>query len=321
MAKKKEQSKKQPVKATSTKKVQKKPQATSKKKNNSSRVKKNEYLYDDRTEYELSLTKQQKFNFDSSNLEDELESIFKKKNTSTKNRIKKTIIVEKKVYPKKIIGSLVFFLLLSVGFFIYHFAVFDHNKVKVEIHENIVEKEVVPENIVFLGDSITAFYDLEKSYQNYHVVNSGISGNTTSDILSNMTDRVYRYNPSKIFLMIGTNDLLKEKSSEEIFSNIKNIIENIKENRPKAQLYVESIYPVNRNIEDNSVQNRQNEDIKKINDLLYQYCEDQKIVYINMYELLEDEDGNLKENYTKDGLHLSEDGYEVVTKELSTYLK
>lgn len=320
MAKKKEQSKKQPVKATSTKKVQKKPQATSKKKNNSSRVKKNEYLYDDRTEYELSLTKQQKFNFDSSNLEDELESIFKKKNTSTKNRIKKTIIVEKKVYPKKIIGSLVFFLLLSVGFFIYHFAVFDHNKVKVEIHENIVEKEVVPENIVFLGDSLTEFYDLEKFYPDSRIVNSGIGGNITDNILDDMQERIYQYNPSKIFLLIGTNDLQQGKSVDEIFDNIKKILVGIKNNRPKAELYVESLYPVNREIKNNGAQNRHNEEIKEVNEKIEAYCNKENITYIDMYSLLEDENGNLKEEYTQEGLHLSEEGYRVVTEKITTYL-
>ena len=35
-----------------------------------------------------------------------------------------------------------------------------------------------------------------------------------------------------------------------------------------------------------------------------------------MYDLLKDEEGNLKEEYTKDGLHLSDKGYEVVTKEI-----
>ena len=320
VAKKKEQNKKQPVKIMSTKKVQKNSQVTGKKKSNSSRVKKNEYLYDDRTEYELSLTKQQKFNFDSSNLEDEIENIFKKKNTSSKNRIKKTIIVEKKVYPKKTIGVLVILLLLSIGFSIYHFVTFDHNKVKIEVKKKIVEKDVIPENIVFLGDSLTEFYDLEKFYPDSKFVNSGIGGNVTDNILEDMEKRVYQYNPSKVFLLIGTNDLQQGKSADEIFDNIKEIMVGIKNNRPKAELYIESLYPVNREIKNNGAQNRHNEDIKEINEKIEKYCNKENITYIDMYSLLEDENGNLKEEYTQEGLHLSQEGYKIVTEKISTYL-
>jgi len=39
-----------------------------------------------------------------------------------------------------------------------------------------------------------------------------------------------------------------------------------------------------------------------------------------MYSLLEDKDGNLKLEYTKEGLHMSDKGYEVITKELKKYM-
>ena len=71
-------------------------------------------------------------------------------------------------------------------------------------------------NYLFLGDSITDFYDLDKYYEGLPVVNSGISGNTTEDILNDMKNRVYNYNPSKVFLLIGTNDLIHDISVDEI---------------------------------------------------------------------------------------------------------
>ena len=39
------------------------------------------------------------------------------------------------------------------------------------------------QNYVFLGDSITAGYDLDKFYKDYPVVNSGVGGYTTKDML------------------------------------------------------------------------------------------------------------------------------------------
>ena len=108
----------------------------------------------------------------------------------------------------------------------------------------------------------------------------------------------------------------KYNNTKSLIFDIEKILEEIKSNRPKAELYLESIYPVNHDIRRNNAGNRENSDIKEINEELEDYCEDNDITYIDMYDLLKDEEGNLKEEYTKDGLHLSDKGYEVVTKEI-----
>lgn len=175
-------------------------------------------------------------------------------------------------------------------------------------------------NYLFLGDSITDYYDLDKYYEGLPVVNSGISGNTTNDILNDMKARVYNYNPSKVFLLIGTNDLVHDISVDDIVSNIEKIISNIKDNRPQAEIYVESVYPVNDNLDEEMVDVRNNNDIKDINKKIKKYCDDNDYIYINIYDKLLDEDGNFSEKYTDDGLHPNENGYEIITKEIKKYL-
>lgn len=175
-------------------------------------------------------------------------------------------------------------------------------------------------NYLFLGDSITDYYDLDKYYEGLPVVNSGISGNTTEDILNDMKARVYNYNPSKVFLLIGTNDLVKDTSVDDIVSNIEKIISEINANKPQTEVYVESIYPVNDNINEDVVSNRNNKDITKINNQIKKYCEYNNCTYINMYDKLLDDDNNFNEEYTDDGLHPNSKGYEVITKELKKYL-
>lgn len=178
------------------------------------------------------------------------------------------------------------------------------------------------DNFLFLGDSITELYPLEEYYDNLPVVNSGISGNKTTDILNNMKTRVYQYNPTKVFLLIGTNDL--NSTDEDIvdvtFDNIKEIISEIKENRSDATIYVESVYPVNSVIENNVVTNRTNKKVKELNKKLSNYCDEESCEYINLYDDLIDEEGNLKTEYTEDGLHLNSLGYVVITRELLPYL-
>ena len=188
---------------------------------------------------------------------------------------------------------------------------------------NPYEVKVSPnDNFLFLGDSITDFYPLEEYYDNLPVVNSGIAGNKTTDILNDMQTRIYQYNPTKVFLLIGTNDL--DSNDEDVvdttFDNIKEIVREIRENRSDATIYVESVYPVNSTIENNTVNNRANRKIRKLNEKISQYCDGESCNYINLYDDLIDEEGNLKEEYTEDGLHLNSLGYVVITRELLPYL-
>lgn len=263
---------------------------------------------------DLSETKQQKFNFEDNQVEDEMDMSFLTK----KPRKKSTDIVEKTVYSKSLIVVIIILIVCFLGFIVFHYTTFNHHKVKVVT--KIKEVEKVPDNYLFLGDSITDFYDLDKYYPDLPVVNSGISGNTTDDILGDMKKRAYQYNPSKVFLLIGTNDLTHDKSNEEIVEGVEKIIEGIKENRPKAEIYLESIYPVNYSLSPKMVNVRKNDDIKEINKELKKYCKDNKITYIDMYDLLKDDDDNFDSIYTNDGLHPNDEGYEVITKEIKKYI-
>lgn len=247
-------------------------------------------------------------------LEDEMDTSFL---THKSNKQKVSINTFKDNY--NVLITVIFVLMIIfVGFLIFHYTTFNHHKVKVVT--KIKEVEKIPDNYLFLGDSITDFYDLDKYYPDMPTVNSGVSGNTTEDILKDMKKRAYQYNPSKVFLLIGTNDLDTKHSKEDIVKNVEKIISELKENRPKAELYIESIYPVNPDVRRSKSGNRNNDDIKQINKELKKYCKENKINYINLYDLLKDENDNLKEEYTKDGLHLSDEGYKVVTEEIKKKL-
>ena len=272
----------------------------------------------------LDLTMQQKFNFDSNTFDEENTKTYKKTSSVRKkeNQRMKELIKIKEKYKKKYYISLIIILILIIVVIITGILFICR---KHTIEEKTVEKYKVPENIVFLGDSITDYYDLNKFYSGYNVVNSGISGNKTYDILENMKERVYRYNPSKIFILIGTNDIPENKTNEEIVNNIDTIIKKIKKNRKEAKIYLESIYPINNTDNDKishaMVGKRTNENIKEINKKLKKIAQKEKISYIDMYSLLEDSDGNLNLDYTREGLHMSDEGYEVITKKIKQYLK
>ena len=171
---------------------------------------------------------------------------------------------------------------------------------------------------VFLGDSITYRYDLQKYYSNYPVVNSGINGNRTVDILENLDNRVYKYNPDKIIILIGVNDLAHNQPTEYVFSNIKKITKDIKNKFPKSTIYIQSIYPVNSTWKEYASEDSPSLDemisrIKEVNKKIEVYCKNNNFEYIDVYSSLIDNDGVLKNSYTVDGIHLSDEGYRIVT--------
>ncbi len=315
-----------------------------KKKNNSkyvstdSKYSRYEKLKDNYDDLDLSKTQQQQLVFDDVDLDAtiNLDTSFmdKKDKKKVKKIVDEVVPVPKvdDVYEEKNKSTLIIVLLtiacLSfIAFIAYHYLFFDHSeKVKVVTKKEEVVEKVVDNNYLFLGDSITEQYDLKEYYEDYPVVNSGVSGDYTSSIVKDMKKRVYDYNPSKVFLLIGINDLRNGKDVSEIVSNTKEIIELIKENRPYSEIYLESIYPINKTDDDkisDSVKNIKfdNEKIIEVNDLLKDLAKDEKITYVDLYNKLIDDDGNLNISYTKDGLHISSEGYECITKELMKYIK
>ncbi len=227
---------------------------------------------------------------------------------------KRSIRIRKDLYIVLWVGTL-FSLILCLGIV---FGVF--TKEKIVTKEVKKEVQVVPDNYLFLGDSLTDYFDLETYFPGKPVVNSGIAGNTTDQILESMKTRVYDYNPSKIFLLIGTNDLRDGKSQEAVVQNIEKIIEEIQTNRKQADIFVESLYPVNASVS-SAVGIRSNETIQNINVQLKEYCKEKNLTYIDLHAKLQDEQGNLQAQYTVDGLHLSDAGYQIVAGVLQKYLK
>lgn len=191
-------------------------------------------------------------------------------------------------------------------------------KVKVEKQKTYdeIRKE---DNIVFLGDSIMDWYPIEEIFGDLPIVKSGIAGYETDDILSRMDEMVYRYNPTKVFLLIGTNDLKRdEDKTKETANKIIEILNNIKTKRPMTKLYYQSIYPVNRNL--SAAEERYNDEIKDVNRIVKEYCDKNNVTYINMFDELTDDKGNFKESLTRDGLHPNDLGYARISQVLLRYI-
>ncbi|MGB4180850.1 MAG: GDSL-type esterase/lipase family protein [Bacilli bacterium] len=177
--------------------------------------------------------------------------------------------------------------------------------------------------IVFFGDSLTEFYYVHEFFHDKHVYNRGIASDTTSGVLNRLRSNVISLAPRKVFLQIGTNDFHKRRAVEYIFSKIKRIIEVLKEHLPETKIYLISLYPVNPKIKVFGkivTYPRKNKNIDRVNLLLEKYAEESNITYIDINSKLKNDKGLLKPEYTLDGLHLTHDGYQLVTDILKIYI-
>lgn len=194
---------------------------------------------------------------------------------------------------------------------------------KKEYYEEL-NNEIDKDSIVFLGDSLTEFYRLEEFFRGYNIYNRGIAGDTTDGVLDRLQTNVIKMDPSKVFLQIGTNDLNEKKMEKEnIITNIELILTTLRDNLPNTKLYLISLYPVNLKVllcSPMLVGKRRNSTIKEINDELKEFAKNNDIPFIDIYPHLLDEDENLKKEYTVEGLHISLEGYKVITNILKQYV-
>ena len=170
--------------------------------------------------------------------------------------------------------------------------------------------------IIFLGNSITDGAEWFELFDgNVNIKNRGIGGDDTDGILERL-EEVTESKPAKIFIMIGTNDLAFGKTAEYVVSNYVKIIEQIKSDSPKTQIYIQSVLPV----DDALHYTRPNKEILKINTQLVELSSKYKLTYIDLMPIFQAENGKLKKEYTIDGLHINGEGYIQWKKAIEKYL-
>ena len=181
--------------------------------------------------------------------------------------------------------------------------------------------------IVMIGNSITHFWsglprdkwhrgdDSWKSlFGERKVMNMGFGW----DRIENILWRIYHgeldgFEAKQIVMMVGTNNFFIN-TNEEIVKGILQVVEAVRQRQPKAQIYVQAIYP-RRNGEERMAQ---------LNAQLQEgLCAlaDEAIHYINPGKVLLGDDGKVREElFTGDGLHPSESGYRLLAEELRKHL-
>lgn len=162
--------------------------------------------------------------------------------------------------------------------------------------------------IVMLGNSLTNGGEWHELFRNPNVVNRGITG----DIVQGVKERlapVTSGHPAKIFLVIGANDISHHLTADSIAGAIVDLVSTIRQQTPGTRLYVESILPINNSFGRYKNMAGKEPVVAEINRLIEPRVKELGATWLNITPLFVDDEGNLRKDYTNDGLHLLGPGY------------
>ena len=170
--------------------------------------------------------------------------------------------------------------------------------------------------IVFTGSSsIRMWKDLPVLFQNPKIINTGFGGSKASDLLYYLDELVLDFNPSKVIIYEGDNDISSGHKINFILKNIKSIIKKVQEKNKYVQIILISAKP---SIMRWDLRRKYIQLNKKYKNLA---LKNNNIHYADIWSQMIDS-GELKTDiFIEDGLHLNEKGYKIWEKVLHPILK
>lgn len=105
----------------------------------------------------------------------------------------------------------------------------------------------------------------------------------------------------RIYIMFGINELGWPVDS--FVRSYGNFVQKVKELQPNAKIYVENIFPVTAN-KSNQSDIYNNTNIRTFNEKIKAMAQEKGAIYVDLYSMLSDENGNLPKEYSPDDVHL-----------------
>lgn len=167
--------------------------------------------------------------------------------------------------------------------------------------------------LVCFGDSLTSgegaghgksYPDNLKNYLDIKIINSGVSGDTTSQAKKRFQKDVAEYNPDIVIIELGANDYFSGIPAEETGNNLRYMVDKLS-NRG-AIVFIAKFFP------DKSIVSFIKSKDKKKYDKIYK-----ELASIENVFLIEDIWGEAwsKPKYMSDRVHPNNQGYEIMAKQ------
>lgn len=167
----------------------------------------------------------------------------------------------------------------------------------------------------FIGDSRTQgfiMYNGLKSVQDYSYIGLMVDTAVTKKIVKTsngqkitLLEDMANRNIKSVYIMLGVNELgwvypqVFKKKYEDLIDEIRKV-------KPNCKIYVQSIIPMTKTKSDND-KIFNNSNVAKFNKLVQEVAKEKNVTYLDVKSALVDENGNLPEEASTDGIHVDKE--------------
>ena len=194
--------------------------------------------------------------------------------------------------------------------------------------DKVNEAKVGGSRVVFIGDSITHFWESNGAGEWYRTFNGepykaqnlGFSGDRTEHVLWRIANgELDGYEAKVVLLMLGTNNAghfpFAEEPPADTILGIRRVLAAIREKQPKAKIVLTAIFP--RGNDANDETRRRNEVVNKE---ILKFADGKDIFWVDFRDQLMLADGTLPHEIFPDALHPAAYGYAVWTAAVKPYI-
>ena len=185
-------------------------------------------------------------------------------------------------------------------------------------------------DVSFVGDSLTQGMQLyEEGMQNAmfcaykgvgpNVIVNGTTCKRADGVAEIPMDVLAAQQPRALYILLGTNVLNRDDDYSSFLTYYRLMLDMVSQSLPNTTLYVQSITPVRPEVRKKSP-GLYKERLCEINDALSAIALEKGCTFLNLWEALADENGDLIEEYAQpDGYHLLPAGYDAWVDYLCTH--
>lgn len=169
---------------------------------------------------------------------------------------------------------------------------------------------------LFTGSSSIRLWEgLQASFPQVQIVNTGFGGSQASDLQHYLKDLVLDYNPLKVFIYEGDNDLAEGKSANRALRDLQGVVAGIRSRYPGMPVVLIAAKP---SISRWKLRAR----YQRFNRKLSRWAaSDPLLSFADVWGPMLLEAGKLNESlFIEDGLHMNQAGYQIWQQVLAPYL-
>ncbi|ULG71296.1 SGNH/GDSL hydrolase family protein [Macrococcus brunensis] len=183
-----------------------------------------------------------------------------------------------------------------------------------------------PVGAVFIGDSITAYWDIDSYFRHTEgkrLINRGVSDDYSMYCRRRFEADALQLNPELIILSVGVNNTKEASDSEKAADIIQQVVSDIRamveESKNRGiNIVITSVTSINRPHTD--FQGIRQDAIIEINRRLIELATVENIHFLNYYDVMTIDD-KLNPELTIDGLHPHVKGYDKMAEVLTKQIK